>query len=363
MSSLHELLSKAVALNASDLHLVAGRSPAYRVSRSISTDDQIRFSAKDILEMIEESVPQHLKGRFKEEHELDYAINEDGVGRFRANAFMTRHGPAVTCRHVRDVIPSVEELNLPPVLKEMAELNRGLIIVCGSTGSGKSTTLAAMIQHINTNHKRRIITVEDPVEFIFTDDQSIISQREIGLDTLDYHGSLKRLLRQDPDVILIGEMRDAESFSIALTASETGHVVMTTLHTSNAAQSIQRILDFSPSGDREQIRSALTENLRVVIAQRLLPGIKTPLIPAVEVMITTPAIRKLILDNELSKLSHAIEAGKEDGMQSFDQCLCSLIRFGKITEHIGLAHSTNPQALEMALRGIVQNGVRRIFVS
>jgi len=362
MSSLHELLKKTVEIEASDLHLSSGRSPAFRVPGGMQVDPSMRFRSADLLDFIEESVPHHLKGRFQRALELDYSLQEEGVGRFRCNAFMTRNGPAMVFRHVKDKIPGLDALNLPPVLTKLAEITRGIALVCGSTGSGKSTTLASMIQHINTTFNRRIITVEDPVEYIFTDDKSIISQREIGLDTEDFHGALKRLLRQDPDVILIGEMRDVESFTAALTASETGHMVMTTLHTSNASQSIQRILDFSPSSERDQIRSALAENLKVVIAQRLLPGITNAQVPAVELMISTPSIRKLIRENALAKIPQAIEAGREDGMQTFDQALCDLIRAGRITEQTGFAHATNPQVLDMMLKGIMQDSARKILI-
>lgn len=361
MSLLYELLSRAVSLDASDLHVTSGRRPAYRVSGDILLDDSGTISEQSVYELIEESVPDHLKGKFSEMGELDYSLGVERIGRFRLNAFISRTGPAIVIRNVKTSIPSFDDLNLPDVIESISDVARGIIFLTGSTGSGKSSTLAAMIGHINQAYRRRIITIEDPVEYVFTDINSVISQREIGLDTESFHEGLKRILRQDPDVIMIGEMRDLESFGAALTAAETGHLVMSTLHTSNAAQSIPRILDFSPASERDQVRKSLADNIVSVIAQRLLPSTNNHLVPALEIMINTPTVRKLIHSNELSKLQHAIESDRQSGMQTFDQAIHDLIIGGVVTEQTGMSYASNPHALEMMLKGISHSGASGIL--
>jgi len=361
MSLLSEVLEKTVQLNASDLHITCGQCPCYRVSGEIAIEDTEPFDEGGVAAIIEESLPDHLRGKFEQLNELDYSMALDGVGRFRFNAFMTRHGPAIAIRHVKSEIPTAADLNLPALTDNLAESRRGIVFITGSTGSGKSSTLAAMIGHLNQTCSKRIITLEDPVEYVFNDDKSIVSQREIGLDTSSFHEGLKRVLRQDPDVIMIGEMRDMESFSAALSAAETGHLVLSTLHTSTASQSIARILDFAPATEREQFRKALAENLVAVMAQRLLHSTGENLVPAVEIMLNTPTVRKLIYENELSKLNHAIETDSESGMKTFDQAIHELILDGKITEETGLQNASNPQALQMMLKGISHGASRGIL--
>lgn len=356
MSILREILTTAVENDASDLHITCGQAPAYRISGRVVVEDREAMDEDTVYKMVEESTPAHLQGKFTELRELDYSLQIEDVGRFRVNAFLTRTGPAIAFRHVKSSIPSVTELNLPDVIDTLADATRGIVFVTGSTGSGKSSTLAAMIRHINEKESRRIITLEDPVEYVFGNVNSIISQREIGLDCASFHEGLKRVLRQDPDVIMIGEMRDLESFSAALAAAETGHLVMSTLHTSNAAQSISRVLDFSPAAERDQIRKALAENLVAVMAQRLLRSTGEDLVPAVEILLNTPTVKKLIFNNELNKLGHAVESDQQSGMQTFDQAIHNLIVDGKITEETGLKNATNPQSLQMMLKGISHGG-------
>ncbi len=356
MSLLHELLNRSVALQASDLHVTSGQRPAYRVSGEILLDGNDDIGEQAVYDLIEQSVPDHLQGKFEELDEMDYSLGIDGVGRFRLNAFISRTGPAIVIRNVKTEIPSFGDLNLPGVIGKISDATRGIVFVTGSTGSGKSSTLAAMIGHINHAYHRRIITIEDPVEYVFSDINSVISQREVGLDTQSFHEGLKRILRQDPDVIMIGEMRDLESFGAALTAAETGHLVMSTLHTSNAAQAVPRVLDFSPPSERDQIRKSLAENVVAVIAQRLLPSTRKDLVPALEIMINTPTVRKLINSNDLNKLQHAIESDSQSGMQTFDQAINALILEGKITEKTGMLHASNPHSLEMMLKGISHGG-------
>jgi pilus retraction protein PilT len=258
-------------------------------------------------------------------------------------------------------VPPFEELGLLPVLRDLAEAPRGIILLAGTTGCGKSTTLAAMIEHINTHFKRHIITLEDPIEYVFEDNQSVVEQREVGLDTLSFQHALKHVLRQDPDVIMIGEMRDAISFQAAMSAADTGHLVLSTLHTTNSSQSVIRILDFFKADDREQVRRQLSGTLKAVITQRMMRTIQGGVTVAQEVLINSPTVRKLIEENRLDKLPAAIETGVEDGMQSFNQGLYNLVKEGKVSEEEALNKATNPQALEMNFKGIFLDEGRRIL--
>ena len=226
------------------------------------------------------------------------------------------------------------------------------MLVAGSTGSGKSTTLAAMIEHLNNNFKKHIVTLEDPIEFVFEDNQSVIEQREIGLDTASFYGALKHVLRQDPDIIMLGEMRDAVTFTAAMSAADTGHLVFSTLHTTTAAQSITRILDFFKAEEREQVRRQLAGTLRAVVCQRMVPSVDGRMVPALEILINSPLIRKMLEENRLDKLSAAIESSADDGMLTFNQSLFNHVKTGKVTEKEAMAKATNPQALEMNFKGI-----------
>jgi twitching motility protein PilT len=248
-----------------------------------------------------------------------------------------------------------------PQIKRIAESPRGIVLLAGSTGCGKSTTLAAMIEHINSNFKKHVITLEDPIEYVFEDNQSIIEQREIGLDTLSYHHALIHVLRQDPDIIMIGEMRDDISFTAAMSAADTGHLVLSTVHTTNASQSIHRILDFFKAEEREQVRRQLVGSLRAVVCQRMVGTMEGKLVPAFEILLDTPLVRKLIEENRLDKLAAAIETGVEDGMVSFNQSLFNLVKAGRVTEKEALSKASNPQALEMNFKGIFLDEGRRIL--
>jgi twitching motility protein PilT len=264
-------------------------------------------------------------------------------------------------RFVKTRVPGFEELGLLPQIKQIAESPRGIVLVAGATGCGKSTTLAAMIEHINSNFKKHIITLEDPIEYVFEDNQSVIEQREIGLDTLSFHHALIHVLRQDPDLIMIGEMRDDISFTAAMSASDTGHLVLSTLHTTNAPQSIHRILDFFKAEEREQIRRQLGGTLRAVICQRMVGTVDGKLTPAFEIMLDTPLVRKLIEEDRLDKLAGAIETGTDDGMINFNQSLFNLVKSGRVTEKEALSKASNPQALEMNFKGIFLDDSRRIL--
>jgi twitching motility protein PilT len=264
-------------------------------------------------------------------------------------------------RYVKVNVPSFEELGLLPILKRIAESPRGIVLLAGTTGSGKSTTLAAMIEHLNANFKRHIVTLEDPIEYVFEDNQSVIEQREVGLDTPSFQHALKHVLRQDPDVIMIGEMRDAISFQAAINAADTGHLVLSTLHTVNSSQSVTRILDFFKAEDREQVRRQLAGTLQAVVTQRMVQTVNGAVTVAQEVLINSPTVRKIIEENRLDKLSAAIETGQDEGMQSFNQGLFNLVKEGKITEKEGMSKASNPQALEMMFKGIFLDESRRIL--
>ena len=363
MSLLRELLTYAVKNDASDIHLKVDRPPAFRLHGTLKSIGERKLTHAEVTQMVDELIPSYLRSKYDEDREVDLSHSQPEGGRFRVNIFISHGTPTVAMRHVKTEIPTFEELSIPDSLRDLALAPNGIILICGTTGSGKSTTLAALIQHINTTLNRRIITIEDPIEYIFVDKESIISQREVGLDTPSFHSALKHVLRQDPDVILIGEMRDAESFSAALAAAETGHLFFSTLHTSNASQSITRILDFFPAKERDQTRMSLAANLRAVVCQRLIPSIQGGVVPAIEIMINTPSVRKLIEKNSLEMLPAAVETGGEDGMQTFGQCLYHLIKNGLITEQDGLMRSDNPEALKMNLKGIFLNESRRILSS
>ena len=363
MSLLRELLSYAVKNEASDIHLKTNRPPAFRLHGMLKSVGERELSLEEMNKIVDDLVLPQLRERYDAEHEIDLSHDEDGVGRFRVNVFHSHGYPTVAMRHVKTDIPGFEDLSIPESLKDLSLAPNGIILVCGTTGSGKSTTLAAVINHINTTLNRRIITVEDPIEYVFLDKESIISQREVGFDTPSFQAALKHVLRQDPDIIYIGEMRDDESFMAALAAAETGHLFFSTLHTSNASLSIIRILDFFPANEREQIRMSLAANIRAVVCQRLIPAILGGVVPAVEIMINTPTVQKLIEKNQLEMLSAAIETGGDDGMQTFGQHLYQLIKDGLITEEDGLMRADNPEALKMNLKGIFLNESRRILTT
>ena len=361
MSSLRELLAAAVALGAADVHLKLGQPPIFRVGNELTAQNYQPLTAASLDAIAKDLIPPHVREQYAQHHEADFSHQEEGVGRFRATVFNTQQVPAFALRYVKTTIPSFAALGLPAILQKIALTPRGIVLAAGSTGSGKSTTLAALIECINQSLTRRVITIEDPIEFLFTDAKSVISQREVGLDTPSFNDGLRHVLRQDPDIIMIGEMRDAESFNAALQASETGHLIFSTLHTDTAGQSVTRILNFFPASQRDQIRMSLATNLQAVICQRLVPAIKGGVVPAVEIMLNTPTTRKLMEKNVIEKLPAAIETGGEDGMQTFNQALYTLIKAGAVNEQNGLQFASNPEALKMNLKGIFLDEARRIL--
>lgn len=352
MENFHRILQTAVDGGASDVHIKVGTPVVFRINRQLIAIECPYPTEEWMNKILERVVPPHAKKRLDEEREVDFSYYVPNVGRFRTNVFQQRGQFCLAMRYVKVQVPGFDELGLLPVLMQIAESPRGIVLVAGSTGSGKSTTLAAMLEHINGNFKRHIVTLEDPIEYVFEDNQSVIEQREVGLDTLSYHHALKHVLRQDPDVIMIGEMRDAISFTAAISAADTGHLVLSTLHTTSASQSITRILDFFKADDREQIRRQLAGTLRAVVCQRMVPAIHTGMVPALEILINTATVRKLIEENRLDKLPAAIETGAEEGMLSFNQALFNLVQEGKVTKKEALGKASNPQALEMNFQGI-----------
>jgi twitching motility protein PilT len=363
MSMISELLAYAVASGASDIHIKPGQSPHIRVGGMLIPSGFETLSTETLVAIAHELVPPHLQAQFASDHEVDFSHREPHIGRFRVSVFHGEGVPALAIRHVKADIPSVEALNLPPELHRLADLPSGLVVLSGTTGCGKSTTLAAVVEEINNKHERRIITVEDPVEFAFTDKRSVITQREVGLDSPSFMSALRHVLRQDPDVILIGEMRDVETVRVAVLAAETGHLVFTTLHAGTAAVAVPRLLDLFPANEQAQIRMALSANLRAIVCQRLIPSASGSVVPAVELLFNTPTVSKLLAKNQLHVLTAAMESGREDGMQTFNQALYELIRSGRVTEKEGLRQATNPESLEMNLKGIFLDEGRKILAA
>jgi twitching motility protein PilT len=360
MELFNKILRTSVDGGASDIHIKVGTPVIFRISRELISIECPLPTEQWMDQVIEKITPIHLKKKLEEEREVDFSYFVPDVGRFRTNVFQQRGTWALAMRHVKSTVPSFEQLGLLEHIKAIAESPRGIVLVAGSTGSGKSTTLAAMIEHVNANFKKHIITLEDPIEFVFEDNQSVIEQREIGLDTANFYGALKHVLRQDPDIIMLGEMRDAVTFTAAMSAADTGHLVFSTLHTTTAAQSITRILDFFKADEREQVRRQLAGTLRGVICQRMVPTIEGKMTPALEIMINSPLIKKMLEENRLDKLTAAIETGSDDGMLTFNQSLFNLVKAGRITEKEALSKASNPQALEMNFKGIFLNEGGRI---
>ncbi|MGI8544029.1 MAG: type IV pilus twitching motility protein PilT [Aridibacter sp.] len=351
-----DLLRMAMSFGASDLHLRAGSYPVIRVNgqlRPVSGVD--RLSQEETLEMAFSMMSNRQKMHFKEVYEVDIGYGVSGLGRFRINIFQQRNSIGIVARVISDHIRGFNELGLPPVLNKIAEENRGLILVTGTTGSGKSTTLAAIIDNINKTRNSHIVTIEDPIEFLHKDKQSYVTQREVDVDTRNFAEALRGSLRQDPDVILVGEMRDLETMETALVAAETGHLVFSTLHTLDASETLTRIITAFPPFQQKSIRIQLAGLLKAVVSQRLMKSAQgNSRVPAVEVLVSTPLIRDCILHEEkTSQIRDAIAAGTSQyGMQTFDQSLFYLYQSGLIDLDEALRGSTNPDEFRLRLAGI-----------
>ncbi|HLF93880.1 MAG TPA: PilT/PilU family type 4a pilus ATPase [Planctomycetota bacterium] len=354
LKEIEKYMVAAAKNKASDLHLKVGQKPILRVNTIIHEIGNKVLSGDDVRRMMYEIMSEQQRDRFETEHDLDFAYSIAGVGRFRINVFYERGSVAVAMRRVNTTIPSFNDLNLPAETRKITEFEQGLIIVAGPTGSGKSTTLACIIDHINANQKSHIVTVEDPIEYLFQDKKSFVNQREIGIDVPDFHQALKYVVRQDPDVILVGEMRDYVSFDAALMAAETGHLVFATIHASSAPQCIGRLLDLFPTERQPLIRQSLAFNLKAILCQRLLPACKEGIkvVPAVEVLFNNATAQKIIMTCEDKKLADLIRASKEEGMQDFNMSFVDLINCGLISKKVALQYSPNPEQLKMNLQGI-----------
>jgi twitching motility protein PilT len=363
MSMLTEVLRQAITAGASDIHIKRDQPPLFRVEKKLAPGPFEPIAVEQIRAIVSEILPFHLRRDYDVRHEVDFSYKEDGVGRFRVSLYDGEGCPVMALRYVKDKIPALEDLNLPPVLETLVTQRTGIVILSGTTGCGKSTTLAALIEQINLRLRRRIVTIEDPIEYAFTDKLSAITQREVGLDTESFAAALRHVLRQDPDVVLIGEMRDMDSVRTGITAAETGHLIFSTLHSGTAAAAVPRLLDMFPVEEQEQVRMAIASNLSAIVCQRLVPTIGGGVIPAAEVMFNTPTVKKLIMKNQLNLLGAAIETGGEHGMQNFNQALFQLIKGGVVSEADGMRFATNPDSLQMNLRGIFLDEGRKILSS
>lgn len=339
--SIKELLQATADNGASDLHISSGLPPMVRVGGEIERFDSPPLTPEEVDNMISEIANEEQKQHFDENWDLDFSFQLGETARFRVNVFQQTRGPGLVCRTIPTKILSLEELKAPAVFAQIADQPRGIVLVTGPTGSGKSTTLAAMINAINLTKKEHILTVEDPVEFVHEPKQSLINQREVGGHTKSFAASLRAALREDPDIILVGEMRDPETIGLALTAAETGHLVFGTLHTSSAAKTIDRVIDVFPAGEQEMIRSMLSESLRAVISQTLLKKVGGGRVAAHEIMIATPPIRNLIRENKVPQMYSAIQTGSQAGMQTLDQCLKVMLEKGEIAPETALAVAVN----------------------
>lgn len=352
--SIKQLLAAMKKLGASDLHLKAGMPPYYRVGGYLKPVSAPPMSGEEIDKCISPIIPTNRRASFEQQGDLDFSTELPDGERFRVNIFRAGDKMNAAVRRVNPVIPSFEELHLPPIYRTLIDKsNEGIVIVSGVTGSGKSTTLAAMIEQINATRQCNIVTIEDPIEFVFKAKKSIISQREIGIDIMSYSDGLKYIVRQDPDVIFVGEMRDKFTMTASLQAAETGHLVFGTLHTADAMQAFARIMEFFPRSEHEFIRSALSNSLRGICAQRLLPGTEEGLrVPATEVLLNTATCRELIRKEQDQDIPSLIAGSEKEGMHSFTSSLAKLVDEELIFRDTAIKYAPNPDALASQLRGI-----------
>ena len=355
IGALRELVNK----EGSDLHVKVDSAPLFRVNGELTVDPAAQMlSAADTDGALRELLTDQAKlDEFAHEHEVDFSFEIPGVARFRVNAFQQRGHVSMACRAIPHKISTIEELSLPPVVTELAEEERGIVLLTGTTGSGKSTTLAAMIDHINFTMSKHIVTIEDPIEFLHSDKRSAINQREVGMDTASFKRALRRVLRQDPDVILIGEMRDEETVQTALSAAETGHLVLSTIHTVDATESINRLLDFFPPHQHSQARSMIAGTVKGVISQRLVPGADGGRVAVCEILRTTGRVRDMIHDPaQTGKLIEVITAGGYYGMQTFDQALFGHVKAGRVTFEDAMRVASSPHDFKLLMQADGRQG-------
>ncbi len=347
---LHDILRKAHELDASDIHLVAGNPPTVRINTVMTPMDLPMLTAEDTRRMLGSAVSTDQAEQFARVRDLDFSYEIAGFKRYRVNAHLQRGVVGLALRAIRTKVPALASLNLPEVITRLTYLPRGLVLVTGDTGSGKSTTLAAMIQAMNERYRKHIITLEDPVEYTFTSDRCLIEQRELGADIPTFASGLRHALRQDPDIILVGEMRDLETSALAITAAETGHLVLSTLHTVNASQSVERIVDIYPAGQQNQVRSMLANTLQAVVSQTLFRRKDRPgMVPAIEVLLCTPAVRNIIREARTYEIPNVIETNRALGMQSLDNAIAELYFNGMIAREDAVAQASHPDKLDRML--------------
>ncbi len=345
-----KFLQLMVDEEASDLFFSTHANVSMKVMGRLRPVSKQKLSSEQIHAILYNLVDEEKMQEFHDTLELNFAISLPDIGRFRANAFRQRGDTALVIRHIKTEIPKVSEINLPPILNDLVAHKNGLIMVVGATGSGKSTTLAAMIGYRNANIGGHILTIEDPVEFIHSHKKAIVNQREVGLDTLNYSNALKNAMREAPDVILIGEVRDAETMEHAMAYADTGHLCLTTLHASNALQSLDRIFNFFPKNAHRQLSEDLSRNLRAIISQRLIPGKDGNLYPAVEVLINTPYVTEILQQSKLEKLPEAMEQGSKYGMATFDEVLYKMYKAGTIDVKTALEYADSYNNLQLKIR-------------
>lgn len=354
-----KLLQRAIQKDASDIHLKTGSPPYYRIDGAVLPQELPPVKDEDMQRYLRILLSEEQMKYFMKRGEIDLAFTEKGVGRFRVNTFRQRGTISIVMRRIKAKILTFDQLHLPKAVERFSEFRRGLVLVTGTTGSGKSTSLAAIIDAINQKRRDHIVTIEDPIEFVHTDKLSVVNQREVTIDTQDFTSALKAMMRQDPDVILIGEMRDLETFQAAMSAAETGHLVFSTLHTTNVMLTIDRIVDLFPSNHHEQVRNQLAQNLQAIMSIRLIPRKDgSGRVPAVEILFMTPAARAIIKDNRISQLPMAIQQGRDSGSQTFNDSLHDLIKANLISLEEGINVSENPDELNMMLQGIRLNSQR-----
>ena len=327
-----ELLAFSVENDASDLHLSTGSPPLIRVDGDVRKLNIPPFDAKDVNALVYDIMNDRQRKEYEEKLEVDFSFEVPNLARFRVNAFNQNRGPAAVFRTIPSKILSLDDLGCPEIFREISDTPRGLVLVTGPTGSGKSTTLAAMVDYINKSKNDHILTIEDPIEFVHENHMCLINQREVHRDTLSFEAALRSALREDPDVILVGEMRDLETIRLAMTAAETGHLVFGTLHTTSAPKTIDRIIDVFPGEEKSMVRSMLSESLRAVISQTLIKKTGGGRVAAHEIMIGVPAIRNLIREDKIAQMYSAIQTGMQHGMQTMDQCLQNLVNRGMISK-------------------------------
>jgi twitching motility protein PilT len=359
MFDVHAALRELVDREGSDLHLKVHSAPLFRVHGKLAAEEGVPpLSAQDTEDSLHALLHDQVKLKeFTDEHEVDFSFEIAGVARFRVNAFRQRGVISLACRAIPNRISTIEELSLPPVVRELAEEERGIILLTGTTGSGKSTTLAAMIDHMNLTMNKHIVTIEDPIEFVHQDKRSVINQREVGMDTKSFERALRRVLRQDPDVILVGEMRDEETVRTALSAAETGHLVLSTVHTVDASESINRLLDFFPPHQHGQARAMIAGTIRGVISQRLVPGADGGRVAVCEILRMTGRVHDMIVDpSQTGKLGEAITSGGFYGMQTFDQALFGHVKAGRVTVEDAMRVASSPHDFKLLLQSDGRRG-------